>query len=117
MSLKIQMSSPTQYWKVLKLKRLVRGVKNNSTRPLASLWSDHSSALAGVPLDVQLNVVCSWAESIYGKGAGNRLGLVEKTEDLVSRSERIYRDCSIDMNKKPVTISDPLRVVMAELDY
>ncbi len=115
--LKMQLSSPAKHWEVRKLKRLARNVDNTTVRPLATLWSQNASVFAGVPLDEQLEVVCSWAETIYGKGASERLGLIQKTEDLISRSAHIYQSHSVDKNKMPITMTDPLRVVMAELGY
>lgn len=115
--LKMQLSKPSKKRETRKLKRLAHNVDSTTVRPLATLWSQNASKFRGIPLDEQLEVVCSWAETIYGKGADTRLGLIEKTEELVARSAQIYKSYSVDRKKLPITMTDPLRVVMAELSY
>ncbi|MBX2884285.1 MAG: hypothetical protein KTR32_30300 [Granulosicoccus sp.] len=107
---------PYESWRIYKLKRRVRLMPANTSRPLASLWRDNETEFDGIPVGLQLDILQHWAESIYGKEEARQLELAERTEALITRSIKLYQGRSMDASKQPVTLSNPLRVVMGELN-
>lgn len=112
----MQATSAYDSWKVFKLKRRVRTVSDDSSRPLASLWRSNQAELEEISVGMQLSIADFWAESIYGRDEANRLGLAARTEALVERSMNIYRGRAIDPSQQPMALKNPLRIVMGELN-
>lgn len=113
----MQTTNPYESWRIHKLKRRVRTLPENTSRPLAFLWRDNETEFAGIPVGMQLDVLQHWAEFIYGKEEARQLELVARTEALITRSIALYQGRTMDTSKTPVTLANPLRVVMGELNF